>query len=183
MVTFGRKVYDFVGRYTGMILIDFSPASLIKLSDAFLLERNQYNIKINITDALGGLIYDSDLSSGRINYNEINQEELLMYQKDPKNYLVIENRTEQLGMKVNTVIPRSKMFLRISFIQKVTIVLVVIMILVIIAASILFSGNMVRLIRKLQGSMKRLEETMILSKKLSGMTRSVVWSKVIITWS
>ncbi len=141
-----------------MILIDFSPASLIKLSDAFLLERNQYNIKINITDALGGLIYDSDLSSGRINYNEINQEELLMYQKDPKNYLVIENRTEQLGMKVNTVIPRSKMFLRISFIQKVTIVLVVIMILVIIAASILFSGNMVRLIRKLQGSMKRLEE-------------------------
>ena len=38
MVTFGRKVYDFVGRYTGMILIDFSPASLIKLSDAFLLE-------------------------------------------------------------------------------------------------------------------------------------------------
>lgn len=158
MVTFGRKVYDFVGRYTGMILIDFSPASLIKLSDAFLLERNQYNIKINITDALGGLIYDSDLSSGRINYNEIKQEELLMYQKDPKNYLVIENRTEQLGMKVNTVIPRSKMFLRISFIQKVTIVLVVIMILVIIAASILFSGNMVRLIRKLQGSMKRLEE-------------------------
>ena len=115
-------------------------------------------IKINITDALGGLIYDSDLSSGRINYNEINQEELLMYQKDPKNYLVIENTTEQLGMKVNTVIPRSKMFLRISFIQKVTIVLVVIMILVIIAASILFSGNMVRLIRKLQGSMKRLEE-------------------------
>ena len=106
-----------MGRYTGMILIDFSPASLIELSDAFLLERNQYNIKINITDASGGLIYDSDLSSGRINYNEINQEELLMYQKDPKNYLVIENRTEQLGMKVNTVIPRSKMFLRISFIQ------------------------------------------------------------------
>lgn len=158
MITFGRKVYDLNGRYAGMILIDLSPISLVKLSDAFLLERNQYNIKINITDASGGLIYDSDLSSGRINYSEIDEEELLMYQKDPKNYLVIENTTEQLGMKVNTVIPRSKMFLRISFIQKVTIVLVVIMILVIIAASILFSGNMVRLIRKLQGSMKRLEE-------------------------
>ena len=61
-------------------------------------------------------------------------------------------------MKVNTVIPRSKMFLRISFIQKVTVILVVILILVIIAVSILFSGDMVRLIRKLQGSMKRLEE-------------------------
>lgn len=158
MVTFGRKVYDFTGRYRGMILIDLPPASLVKLSDAFLLERNQYNIKINITDAAGGLIYDSDISSGRVNYNEINQEELLMYQKDPENYLVIENTTEKLGMKVNTVIPRSKMFLRISFIQKVTVILVVILILVIIAVSILFSGDMVRLIRKLQGSMKRLEE-------------------------
>ncbi len=158
MVTFGRKVYDFTGRYKGMILIDLSPASLVKLSDAFLLERNQYNIKINITDAAGGLIYDSDISSGRVNYNEIDQEELLMYQKNSGNYLVIENTTEKLGMKVNTVIPRSKMFLRISFIQKVTVILVVILILVIIAVSILFSGDMVRLIRKLQGSMKRLEE-------------------------
>ena len=30
MVTFGRKVYDFTGRYKGMILIDLSPASLVK---------------------------------------------------------------------------------------------------------------------------------------------------------
>lgn len=157
MVTFGRKVYDFAGRYIGMILIDLSPASLIKLSDAFLLERNQYNIKINITDASGGLIYDSDLSSGRINYNEIDAEELLMYQKNPENYLVIENTTKKLGMKVNTVIPRSTMFLRISFIQRVTVLLVVILILIIITASILFSRNMVRLIRRLQGSMKQLE--------------------------
>lgn len=157
MVTFGRKVYDFAGRYIGMILIDLSPASLIKLSDAFLLERNQYNIKINIIDASGGLIYDSDLSSGRINYNEIDAEELLMYQKNPENYLVIENTTKKLGMKVNTVIPRSTMFLRISFIQRVTVLLVVILILIIITASILFSRNMVRLIRRLQGSMKQLE--------------------------
>lgn len=158
VVTFGRKVYDFNGRYAGLILVDLPPASIVKLSDAFLLERNQYNIKINITDESGGLIYDSDLSSGRVNYSEINQEELLMYQKDPENYLVIENTTEELGMRVNTVIPRSNMFLRISFIQRVTAVLMLVLILVIVASSILFSRNMVRLIRKLQGSMKRLEE-------------------------
>lgn len=158
MVTFGRKVYDLNGKYAGLILIDLPTKRIVKLSDAFLLERNQYNIKINITDASGGLIYDSDLSSGRINYSEINEEELLMYQKNPENYLVIENTTEQLGMKVNTVIPRSKMFLRISFIQKVTFFLVIALILIIVAVSILFSRNMVGLIRKLQGSMKRLEE-------------------------
>nr|WP_304971164.1 cache domain-containing protein [uncultured Schaedlerella sp.] len=152
-VTFGRKVYGFNGRYKGLILIDLPPASLIKLSDAFLLERNQYNIKINITDADGGLIYDSDLSSGRVNYSEIDEEELLMYQKNPEDYLVIEDTTEQLGMKVSTVIPRSKMFLRVSFIQRVTVLLVVGLVLIIVAASILFSKRMVRLLRKLQGSM------------------------------
>lgn len=157
IVTFGRKVYGKNGKYAGLILIDLPPASIIKLSDAFLLERNQYNIKINITDAEGGLIYDSDLSSGRVNYSEINKEELLMYQKNPDNYLVIEETTKQLGMKVNTVIPRSTMFLRISFIQKVTLLLVVILIVVIISAAILFSKRMVHLIRKLQNSMKCLE--------------------------
>lgn len=157
IVTFGRKVYGVNGRYAGLILIDLPPASIFKLSDAFLLERNQYNIKINITDAEGGLIYDSDLSSGRVNYSEINKEELLMYQKNPDNYLVIEDTTKQLDMKVNTVIPRSKMLLRISFIQKVTLLLVVILIGVIIFASILFSKRIVHLIRKLQSSMKRLE--------------------------
>lgn len=157
IVTFGRKVYGKNGKYAGLILIDLPPASIIKLSDAFLLERNQYNIKINITDAEGGLIYDSDLSSGRVNYSEINKEELLMYQKNPNNYLVIEETTKQLGMKVNTVIPRSTMFLRISFIQKVTLLLVVILIVVIISAAILFSKRMVHLIRKLQNSMKCLE--------------------------
>lgn len=157
IVTFGRKVYGKNGKYAGLILIDLPPASIFKLSDAFLLERNQYNIKINITDAKGGLIYDSDLSSGRVNYSEINKEELLMYQKNPDNYLVIEETTKQLGMKVNTVIPRSTMFLRISFIQKVTLLLVVILIVVIISAAILFSKKMVHLIRKLQNSMKCLE--------------------------
>lgn len=158
IVTFGRKVYDFKGRYAGLILIDLPPASIVKLSDAFLLERNQYNIKINITDAYGGLIYDSDLSSGRVNYSEVNEGDLLMYQKNPENYLVIENTTEQLGMKVNTVIPHSKMFLRSSFIQRVTVVLVIFLILLIIVVSILFSRNMVLLIRKLQEGMKHLEK-------------------------
>ena len=80
-----------------------------------------------------------------------------MYQKDPSNYLVIEDTTEQLGMKINTVIPRSKMLLRVSFIQRVTLFLVIILIVVIISVSILFSKRMLRLIKKLQSSMECLE--------------------------
>ena len=157
LVTFGRRVYGVNGKYAGMILIDFSPASIIKLSDMFLLERNQYNIKINITDEEGGLIYDSDLSSGRAHYSEINEEELLFFEKNPEDYLVIENKTEKLGITVNTVIPKSKMYLRVSFIQRVTWILVVVLIAVIITVSVLFSRQMVYLIRKLQNSMKSLE--------------------------
>ena len=36
IVTFGRKVYGSNGRYAGLILIDLPPASILKLSDAFL---------------------------------------------------------------------------------------------------------------------------------------------------
>lgn len=155
-ITFGRRIYK-AGKVEGMILIDMSPASLIQLSDEFLMERTQYNIKINITDADGGLIYDSDLSSGRVNYSQIDEEALLLYQKNEKDFLIMRNETEVLGMKVNTVIPRSTMFLRIGYIQKVTVFLVAVLIMVIIVTSILFSRNMVQLIRRLQESMKRLE--------------------------
>ena len=105
----------------------------------------------------GGLIYDSDLSSGRVHYSGIDKESLLFYEKNPDDYIVIEDTTKQLGIKVNTVIPRSKMYLRVSFIQKVTWILVAVLIAIIISASVLFSKQMVYLIRKLQSSMKRLE--------------------------
>ena len=157
LITFGRRVYGANGRYKGMILIDLEPSSLIKLSDEFLLERNQYNIKINITTRDGGLIYDSDLSSGRIAYSEINEEKLLMYQKDPHSYVIIENATKQLGLRVNTVIPRSRMYLRISTVQRVTLVLVGILFGITMLISSTFSRQMMYLVRRLQSGMKRLE--------------------------
>lgn len=155
-ITFGRRIYK-AGRVAGVILIDMSPASLIRLSEEFLMERTQYNIKINITDADGGLIYDSDLSSGRVNYSQIDKETLLLYQKNTEDFLIMRNETELLGMKVNTVIPKSTMLLRVSYIQKVTVLLVTVLLLVIIVTSILFSRKMVGVIRRLQAGMKRLE--------------------------
>ncbi len=157
LVTFGRRVYGSDGRYAGMILIDISPSSMIQLSNLFLLERNQYNIKINISDEEGGLIYDSDISSGRIHYSEIDEEELLLYEKNPADYVVIQEETCQLGIQVNTVIPRSSMYLRVDLIRRVTAALAAVLIAVIVAASVLITRRMAYLIRKLQSSMKRLE--------------------------
>lgn len=155
-LTFGRRIYQ-NGQVVGMVLFDMPAASLIRLSDEFHMERTPYNIKINITDADGGLIYDSDLSSGRINYSELDEETLLLYQKNEEDFLIMRNMTDLLGMHVNTVIPRSSMLLRISYIQKVTVFLVVVLLLMITVTSVLFGGNMIRLIRQLQDSMKRLE--------------------------
>ena len=157
LITFGRRVYGTDGKFKGVILIDLLPSSLIKLSDSFLLERDQYNIKINITDADGGVIYDSDLASGRLQYSEIDEVDLLMYQKDSDNYLVIEDTTEDLGIHIHTVIPHSSMLLRVSYIQKITFILVVIMLAMIVLTSNLFSKRLVFDIRKLQGGMKKLE--------------------------
>lgn len=157
LVTFGRKVYGSDGRYAGMILIDLSPSSLIQLSSPFLLERNQYNIKINISDRDGGLIYDSDLSSGRIHFGEIDEEELLFYEKNPSDYVVIREETRQMGIRVNTVIPHSSMYIRVGLIRRVSAVLAVVLVVVIVVSSVLLTRRMVYLIRKLQSSMKKLE--------------------------
>lgn len=156
VLTFGRRIYK-NGQAVGIVLFDMPYTSLIRLSDEFHMERTPYNIKINITDADGGLIYDSDLASGRIHYSEMDEETLLLYQKNEDDFLIMRNTTDLLEMNVNTVIPRSSMLLRISYIQKVTVLLVAALLLVITAASVLFGRNMVRLIRQLQASMKRLE--------------------------
>lgn len=44
--TVGRKILNRDGAYMGMLLLDLDPSSLVRLSDGFLLARNQYNIKI-----------------------------------------------------------------------------------------------------------------------------------------
>jgi two-component system sensor histidine kinase YesM len=87
--TVGRKILNYSGSYVGTLLIDLEPSSLIELSDGFLLARNQYNIKISITDSNYGIIYDSDVASGRLTWKEAKSEDIpLLYEKNTQDYIV-----------------------------------------------------------------------------------------------
>ena len=64
VVTIARKIYDYGGKFIGIVLINIDPSELVELNDDFLLARNNYNIIINVTNENGRILYDSDVSSG-----------------------------------------------------------------------------------------------------------------------
>ena len=69
-ITVCRRILDYNGRYVGDLLMDLDPDSLIRLDEDFLLARNEYNIRISITDAKNGILFDSDVASGRLTWQE-----------------------------------------------------------------------------------------------------------------
>ena len=159
VLTIGRQILNYGGAYTGILLIDLDPSSLIELSESFLLARNQYNIKISITDAYNGILYDSDVASGRLTWEEAKKEgNPLLYQKNDEDYLILTNETKRAGLKVNAVIPRSDLLFKISRIGHVTAFAVLGCVAVVIVVSSLLSKNITMPLRKLQKRMKQVEE-------------------------
>lgn len=157
--TVGRKILDYSGSYVGLLLIDLEPASLIKLNDDFLLARNQYNIKISITDINNEILYDSDVASGRLTWEEVKKEEYpLLYQKNPQDYIVLTNETKRVDLKVNVVIPKSSLLFKINKIQYVTAAAIFGCIFVVVIISTIFSKMITKPIGKLQKRMRQVEK-------------------------
>jgi len=157
--TVGRKLYDYSGSYVGLLLIDIEPDSLIALSDGFLLTRNQYNIKISITDLSNGILYDSDVASGRITWEEATADDgYLLYQKNPQDFVTLSSETKQAGLMVNITIPKSSLLFKINRVGYVTLAAVLGCILVIMIASSFFSRMITKPIGRLQKGMHQVEE-------------------------
>lgn len=159
VLTVGRQILNYGGAEVGVLLIDLEPSSLIELSDGFLLARNQYNIKISITDSRNGILYDSDVASGRLTWNEAkNADNPLLYDKRDDEFLILINETKRVGLYVNAVIPRSDLLFKINKIGYVTAAAVLGCMMVVIAISSLFSQRITKPIRRLQKRMKQVEE-------------------------
>lgn len=156
--TVGRKLRNQNGAYMGMILFDLDPACLITLSEGFLLARNQYNIKISITNSENGVLYDSDVASGRINWSEAMEKDILLYQKNPEDYIVLGSKTEKAGLNVNIVVPRSDLLFKINRIEYMTVVSVFFCVLVVVEISLILSRTITSSLRNLQSRMKQMEE-------------------------
>lgn len=141
-----------------MLLIDLDPSGLITLSDGFLLARNQYNIKISITDAQNGVLYDSDVASGRISWSEAMEEDVLLFQKNAQDYIILNSETKRAGLNVYAVIPRSDLLFKISRIEYVTILCVFVCVAAVMVISLLMSRTITSPIRRLQKRMRQMEE-------------------------
>lgn len=156
--TVGRKILNRDGAYMGMLLLDLDPSSLVKLSDGFLLARNQYNIKISITDSENGVLYDSDVASGRINWSEAMDGDTLLFQKNPEDYIILNSETKRGGLSINAVIPRSDLLFKINRVQYVTVLAVLVCILAVGMMSMILSKAITSPIRGLQKRMRQMED-------------------------
>lgn len=158
-ITVCRRILDYKGAYVGVLLIDLDPGSLIQLNDDFLLTRNEYNIKICITNSQNGLLFDSDVVSGRMTWKEaVSENNNLLYERNPEDYIVMSNETTNGNLCVSIVIPRSDLLLRISKVKYITYSLVVCCIIIIIMISTKLSKNIAFPIKELQDKMGEVEK-------------------------
>lgn len=158
-ITVCRRILDYKGAYVGELLLDLDPGSLIQLNDDFLLARNQYNIKICITDDKNGILFDSDVVSGRVTWQEaVLEHDVLMYERNPSDYIVMSNATADGKLLVSIVIPRSDLLLRISKVKYIACILMLGCVLITCIISFILSKNIADPIRELQDKMKKVEK-------------------------
>lgn len=159
VLTVGRKILNRDGAYAGMLLIDLEPSSLIELNEGFLLARNQYNIKISITDSNYDILYDSDVASGRMTWDEAKESDSpLLNEKKQNDYIVLTNDTNRSDLKVNVVIPKSSLLFKISKIGYVTSFAIFGCVMVVVTISSIFGEMITKPIGKLQRRMGQVEE-------------------------
>lgn len=159
VLTVGRVILNSNGVYSGVLLIDLDPSSLIKLNENFLLTRNNYNIKMSVTDAQGSVLYDSDAASGRMTWGQVLEDGYTaLHNKNNNDFILMSNKTHRGNLLVNAEIPRSSLLFKIGKINYITLIAVLICVFIIIVTSILFSYSITKPIKKLQRSMKLVEK-------------------------
>ncbi|MDO4340062.1 MAG: sensor histidine kinase [Eubacteriales bacterium] len=158
VVTIARKIYDYAGKYIGMVLLHLDSSELVELNNDFLLARNNYNIMINVINKNNGILYDSRVSSGQITWQQIVEKKSPLHDKDTEDYIVMSNETERGYLKVNAIIPRSRLLMKIEKIQYVTVIGLVVCAGLAAAISWLLSRTLSKPMKDLQKSMKQVEK-------------------------
>lgn len=159
VITVGRKIFNNRGAFKGVLLIDLEPTSLIELSDGFLLARNQYNIKISITNMNDEILYDSDVASGLQTWGDAKAySSPLAGKTEPNHFIVLSNEADRGNLKVNVVIPKSDLLFKINKVGYVTLIAILSCTVLIIIISIIISKMITKPIGRLQKRMRQVED-------------------------
>ena len=70
VISVSRRLYDTGGSYCGMLLFDYQPSSIFPYNEAFAEMQQSYGARVQVSNADGMLMYDSEAESGTIAWNE-----------------------------------------------------------------------------------------------------------------
>ncbi|MDP4098178.1 sensor histidine kinase [Paenibacillus sp. P96] len=158
VVTVGRVLLNSDGAYAGVLLMDLDPFMLLPLDNDFVQARDKYGISVVISNHLGEMVYHSEAASGRMTWTQV-LESGRDYTRDAdrSERIILSEETESGELFIQTEIPRSKLLLRISKIQAVTVVVILVSCLIITLISMGLSYYITRPIQALRKSMKKAE--------------------------
>jgi len=160
VITAGRVVLTKDGKRAGVLLVDLNPASLIKLNDKFTVARDNYHIKLTVTTAAGGIVYNSDVAGGNGTWEELFGQTYANSDPDGASgaSILLSNRTNKGKLDVHTEIPRNRLFANLKRMKYVTFIAISLCVLAIILISFLLSYGITKPVKRLRKSMKLAED-------------------------
>lgn len=158
VLTVGRVLLNPNGTYAGVLLIDLDPTQLLKLNEHFLVARDKYDMRVIISTKAGGIVYHSDLTSGKTNWKQLYEKNSASGSgQEDKGLIVLTGSTGSDKLLVRTEIPRDKLLLEIANMKVFTFIIIAVSLLVIMIISIAMSSYITRPILNLRRSMKQAE--------------------------
>ncbi|TBL70275.1 HAMP domain-containing protein [Paenibacillus thalictri] len=158
LVTVGRVLLSSEGAFTGVLLIDLDPFTLMELNHEFVLTRDKYGMSVIISKLSGETVYHSDAASGRVPWMQVLAEGN-DFTKDVSNndQIVISGSTQLGNLVIKTEIPREALLHKIERIRLVTVILIIIGFIITLLISFGLSLRITKPIKALRRSMKQAE--------------------------
>jgi two-component system sensor histidine kinase YesM len=153
MITVGRKIWNYSGTETGVILLDIYPNQLVKLGKEFLELGTENSIHLFITDSEGRIIYDSDAVTGKNTWDFGKKIDIQNEMKTESNLLALRASSSTGQLLVSIEIPLNKLLSRISTTRLFIIILDALFVLAITVFAARRSLKIDLPIRKLQQNM------------------------------
>ncbi|BFT70060.1 histidine kinase [Paenibacillus sp. P36] len=158
IVTVGRVLFSSDGAYSGMLLIDLDPFTLLQLDNAFVLARDKYGMRVILSNRQGEIVYHSDAASGRMTWAQVLASGSEYLKEDNSNErITLLGSTQSNNLFIRTEIPRERLLLEINKIKGVTVIVILTSCLIITFISLGLSYTITKPIKALRRSMKQAE--------------------------
>jgi two-component system sensor histidine kinase YesM len=157
--TVGRVLWNYDGSYAGILLFDLNPNQLVKLNKDFLMLGNRYGIRLTVANKEGGIIYNSDAATGKIDWKLVAQSANRGNHRSDSDSSFIQflDNSDDGEFQVHTEIPVQKLLAKIGSIKRITLIVNLVCLLFILWLSLSFSFRITRPIRELRRSMRKVE--------------------------